>query len=187
MLDLDDQRALFRLARDAIRCHLEHRPAPGLPAGRPALAQERGAFVTLHRGDELRGCIGHTLARMPLAEAVRSLAVSAAASDRRFDPVEPGELDELHVEISVLSPLARVSPEEIDPTRHGLTVRLGSRAGLLLPQVAQERGWDTRTFLEHTCRKAGLPADAWQRADVELSAFTCDVYEDPPPARAVGA
>jgi uncharacterized protein len=186
LLSPDDQRALFRLAREAIRCHLHDQPPPALPQGRPDLAAPRGAFVTLHRGDELRGCIGHSIARLPLAEAVRTLAVSAASHDHRFDPVRRDELPELHLEVSVLSPLARVRFEEVDPGRHGLMIRHGGRAGLLLPQVAQERGWDARTFVEHTCRKAGLAPDAWQRPDAELQAFTCDVYVDPPAPQAVG-
>lgn len=179
MLAAEDQRLLFRLARDAISRHLDGAPPPPLPRDRPALVEVRGVFVTLHRGDDLRGCIGHSSGRLPLCEGVRSLAVSAA-QDQRFDPVTRDEVERLHVEISVLSPVAPVKVCEIDPTRHGLTVRLGPRAGLLLPQVAQERGWDAMTFLEHTCRKAGLPPDAWRHDGAELRAFTCDVYANPP-------
>jgi AmmeMemoRadiSam system protein A len=178
-LDPADQRTLFDLARRSIRAHLEAAPAPALPRGRATLEAVRGVFVTLHRGDELRGCIGHAVARLPLAEAVLTLAVSAAR-DRRFEPVVLEELEALTVELSVLSPLAPVRFEQVDPTRHGLVVRLGGRAGLLLPQVAQERGWDARTFVEHTCRKAGLPPDAWRDPAAELEAFTCALYVDLP-------
>lgn len=186
MLEAEDQGRLFRLARQAIRCHLEGQPPPALPEGRPALAERRGVFVTLHRGDELRGCIGHAVARMPLAEAVRELAVSAAARDRRFAPVHRGELNELTVELSVLSPLAPIRPEEVEVGRHGLLVRHDGCSGLLLPQVASERGWSATELLEHTCAKAGLPRGAW-RDGAELLAFTCDVYVDPPGGRVVGA
>lgn len=186
MLEVDDQRRLFRLAREAIRCHLERIAAPALPVGRPALEEVRGVFVTLHRGDELRGCIGHAMARLPLAAAVRELAVSAAR-DRRFAPVTWAELVELTVELSVLSPLAPLRPEDVRVGVHGLVVRHEGRAGLLLPQVASERGWTAVEFLEHTCHKAGLPTDAWRREGVELLAFTCDLFVDAPPGRPAGA
>lgn len=186
-LGVEDQRLLFALARDAIRRHLERLAPPALPGGRPALDEVRGVFVTLHRGDELRGCIGHAIGRLPLAEAVRELAVSAAARDRRFAPVARAELDELTVELSVLSALAPIRPEEVQVGRHGLVVRDEGRAGLLLPQVASERGWAAAEFLEHTCRKAGLPPDAWRRTGAELLAFTCDLFIEAPPPRVVGA
>jgi AmmeMemoRadiSam system protein A len=175
----DDQAALFTLARGAIRAHLVAEGEPALPADRPDLEAVRGVFVTLRKGEALRGCIGHTEARLPLAEAVRTLACSAAFRDRRFDPVRLDELPALLLEISVLTPLEPADTGRIDIGRHGLFVRDPDHAGILLPQVASERDWDPETFLRQTCRKAGLPQDAWRREDVEVLWFSCDIYHEP--------
>lgn len=178
VLSQDDQRALFALARAAIEAHLGGAPPPPLPTGRPALEEVRGCFVTLRRGGDLRGCIGHPSARRPLAEAVRELAVSAAAEDSRFAPVARDELPALEVELSVLTPLEPLDPRDVVVGRHGLVVRARGRSGLLLPQVASERGWDREAFLAATCRKAGLPPDEWRRPGAQVLAFSADVYED---------
>jgi AmmeMemoRadiSam system protein A len=126
---------------------------------------QAGAFVTLHLGVELRGCIGSLETDRPVTEVVERCAASAAREDPRFLPVTPAELDALDIEVSVLGPLEPLDP--VDPAgveigRHGLVVEQGSRRGLLLPQVATERGWDQETFLAQACAKAGLPADAWR-------------------------
>lgn len=181
MLSEDDQRALFALARAAIEAHLAGSAPPPLPVGRPALEEVRGCFVTLRRGGELRGCIGHPHARRPLAEAVRELAVSAASEDSRFPPVARDELARLEVELSVLTPLERIDPRDVVVGRHGLVVRANGRSGLLLPQVATERGWDSQAFLAATCRKAGLPPDAWRARDAQVLAFSAEVHEEPRP------
>jgi AmmeMemoRadiSam system protein A len=178
VLSAEDQRTLFALARAAIGRHLEGAPPPPLPSGPPALEEVRGCFVTLHRGGALRGCIGHPHARLPLAEAVRELAVSAATEDSRFDPVREDELAALELELSVLTPLAPIDPKDVVIGTHGLVVRARGRSGLLLPQVATERGWDAETFLAATCRKAGLPPDEWRRPDAHVLAFSADVYEE---------
>ncbi|MBX3472657.1 MAG: AmmeMemoRadiSam system protein A [Planctomycetes bacterium] len=183
MLAPADQRLLFDLVREAIRRRGDGRAPPPLPQGRPALQAVLGLFVTLRRGEDLRGCVGHALGRMPLAEAARALAVSAAR-DHRFAPVGPDEVDALTVELSLLSPLARARLDEVEVGRHGVVVRCGDRSGLLLPQVARERGWDARTLVEHACRKAGLLPDAWQADGARLSTFTCEAYADPPRATA---
>lgn len=181
MLSQDDQVALFQLARDAIQAALLRLPPPDVPTGGAELGEVRGVFVTLRRRDDgaLRGCIGHTIGQLPLAEGVRTLAVSAALHDRRFAPVVTSELAGLHVELSVLSPLEAADPAGIEIGRHGLMIRKNARAGLLLPQVASERGWDPETFLRHTCLKAGLPEDAWRESDAELRWFSCEIYEEP--------
>lgn len=175
-LSSTDRAALLALARAAIAAHLAGEAAPRLPDGSAALAEPRGAFVTLHRGDELRGCIGHATARLPLAAAVRQLAVSAATQDPRFPPLEPGELEGLTIELSALTPLEPAVAEQIEVGRHGLAIEHRGRAGLLLPQVAAERGWDGETFLRATCRKAGLPDDAWRDPAARVSWFTCEVF-----------
>jgi AmmeMemoRadiSam system protein A len=117
----------------------------------------------------------------PLSETVARMAVAAARSDRRFDPVREDELCEIVIEISALGELRDIRPEEIEIGRDGLLVREGARQGVLLPQVAAERGWDRLTFLEKTCAKAGLPAGAWRRPGARLLAFTATVFAEDDP------
>jgi AmmeMemoRadiSam system protein A len=117
----------------------------------------------------------------PLYATVRECAVAAALHDPRFHPVAPQEVPELSLEISVLSPLAEITPEEIEVGRHGLLISRGAQRGLLLPQVAVEWHWNREQFLEETCLKAELPADAW-RHGATLQAFTAQAFEEPDPA-----
>ena len=132
--------------------------------------------MTLHRDGDLRGCIGRIDAPDPLAEVVAECAVSAAIRDPRFPAVTHEELPLLDVEISILTPLERVNDaSEIAVGRHGLVIRQGFQNGLLLPQVATEWGWDRDTFLAQTCRKAGLPPDAWRRG-AEIFKFEAEVF-----------
>jgi len=143
------------------------------------LTEALGAFVTLTIDEQLRGCIGYVVPIKPLRETVRDVAAFAAVRDRRFEPVSESELDDLEYEVSVLSPLRRVTdPSEIEVGRHGLLIKKGSYEGLLLPQVASERGWDGITFLEQTCRKAGLPPDAWRDPNADVFAFTALVFDE---------
>ncbi len=176
-LSAEARHKLLTLARDAIAARLAGRPAPPTPQD-PELQQPSGAFVTLEeKGNrDLRGCIGHIAADLPLAEAVARMAVAAALEDGRFPPVAAGELEELRIEISVLGPLARVKPEEVVVGVHGLLVRHEGRSGLLLPQVATDHDWDRETFLDFTCRKARLPAGTWRDPHCEIHAFTATVF-----------
>lgn len=174
-----DRQALLELAHAAIEAHVRGEPPPPLPTGGADLQTVLGVFVTLHRRGKLRGCIGHIEGHLPLAEGVRTLAVTSASRDHRFAPVSADELDELDVEISVLSPLEPADPDRIEIGVHGLMIELGSSRGLLLPQVASERGWDAKTFLEATCQKARLPGAAWRDPAATLSWFSCLVFGDP--------
>ena len=125
----------------------------------------------------LRGCIGSFTGSGPLVDTVREMAVSASTRDPRFPPLSEAELGEVDLEISVLSPLRPVSdPNEIEVGRHGIFITRGFHSGVLLPQVASEYGWDRETFLEHTCAKAGLPADAWRDADTRIEVFEAQVF-----------
>ncbi len=142
------------------------------------LLEPRGAFTTLHLKGRLRGCVGYIFPVLPLYRTVAETAVAAALNDTRFLPVSPEEAPRLSIEISVLSPLFPIGPEEVDIGRHGLLVALGGRRGLLLPQVPIDLGWDRETFLGETCRKAGLPANAWQHG-ATLQAFTAEIFSDP--------
>lgn len=141
------------------------------------LSEALGAFVTLTKDGQLRGCIGYVVPMKPLQETVRDVAALAAVRDRRFPPVSEGELPELEYEVSVLSPMRRVTDvETIVVGKHGLLVKRGEREGLLLPQVAAEREWDRITFLQQTCRKAGLPPDAWRDEGTDVFSFTALVF-----------
>jgi AmmeMemoRadiSam system protein A len=170
--------ALPALARQAIAEKLG-RPGPVVPAFAPT-DEHRGVFVTLRRraDNDLRGCVGIVEPRYPLGEAVRRAAVSSALDDKRFAPVTIGELALLTVHVSVLGPLAPSAPEGVEVGRHGVVVRHDERSALLLPQVATEQGWDRETLLRQLCRKAGLPADAWQKPDCQLFTFEAQTYDE---------
>jgi AmmeMemoRadiSam system protein A len=175
-LTAEERSTLLEAARRAIEDGLGGGClARGGAAG--ALGERRGAFVTLTRGGRLRGCIGFVTAQRPLLETVREAARAAAFHDPRFPPVRASELPEIRLEISVLEPPRPVSDlAEIQVGRHGLIVRRGPRSGLLLPQVAEEYGWDRETFLSHTCAKAGLPEDSWREAGTQLEIFGAEVF-----------
>jgi len=179
-LDQAARKALLKLAREAIQARLTGRPLPKAdPAQLPESARIKGAcFVTLMNHGELRGCIGTMTAAGPLAEAVIDNAVSACA-DFRFagQPVTAAEMEQIDLEISFLGPLRRVSRiEEIVVGRHGLLISRGGHRGVLLPQVAYERGWRRTEFLAQTCRKAGLPSDAWTQPDTNIELFEAEVF-----------
>ena len=179
MFSEDQQRTLVEIARRAVARSVNGSGAGEVPAI-PDLPEATGAFVTLKRGGQLRGCIGTLECRRTLPEEVARVAVSAAREDPRFEPVRPSELADLDVEVSVLGPLEPIDPRDpgaIEIGRHGLVVEQGPRRGLLLPQVATEWGWDRETFLSQTCAKAGLPHDCW-RSGARVYRFAADVFGD---------
>lgn len=175
----DEKRELLRIARATLREHLDTgRIPPGKPH-RESLLTPAAVFVTLHRDHALRGCIGSVEARTPLYRAVQEMAVAAACRDPRFPPLVDEELEQVELEISVLSHARPVrGPDELVIGRDGLVVEAFGRRGLLLPQVAPEAGWDAKTLLERTCVKAGVPADTWQRPDARLTAFNAQVFSE---------
>jgi uncharacterized protein (TIGR00296 family) len=172
-----------RLARGAIDYALVKKPKPDL-ALTPVFGEKRGVFVTLTKAGELRGCIGFPYPVMPLGDAIEDAAVAAATGDPRFPPVRKEELASLRLEVTILTvpvPLEGEPdkrPEKVEVGRHGLIMRGRGTSGLLLPQVATEYGWDSRTFLEHTCTKAGLPGRCWTRADVEVLTFEGQIFTE---------
>jgi len=170
--------ALLKIARASVETSVRTgKPYECSTGGLETLAQERGAFVTLTENGQLRGCIGYVAPIKPLYLTVRDVAQMAALRDTRFRPVTAGELGDLHYEISVLSPLRRVTDvQEIRIGQHGLLIHTNDHEGLLLPQVATEQKWDRPTFLEEVCYKAGLPAHAWQSAGADLFRFTALVF-----------
>ena len=134
-------------------------------------------FTTLYYLGELRGCVGFVLAVTSLYRAIAETAQAAAFEDSRFPPLTRQEFPEIEISLSVLSPLRPIHPEELEVGRHGLLISFGGRRGLLLPQVPVEHGWDRFTFLQQTCHKAGLPANAWQ-CGASIEAFTAEVFGD---------
>ncbi len=175
-IDLQERGFLLSLARESIRCRLAGEPAPSPESVGGVLIEIRGAFVTLKIDGRLRGCIGHVVGVEPLWQAVQSNAVAAAFDDPRFEPLRDDELDNVHIEISALSPLHRVDTEDVMVGRDGILIERGPHRGLLLPQVAVEYGWDRETFLDHTCRKAGLEPGCWRHADTIIWAFSAEVF-----------
>lgn len=135
-------------------------------------------FVTIHVYGKLRGCIGVIEGREPLRAMIVHCATSAAFHDSRFPALRVDELSGLQIEISVLSELMPIVPDKIEIGTHGLMVDSAHRHGLLLPQVAVEHHLTREEFLEETCRKAGLPRDAWRKPETQLSAFTCEVFHE---------
>jgi AmmeMemoRadiSam system protein A len=176
----EQRRTLLGIAHSAILAEVGLGSASGaqdLTAAAAELSEPRGVFTTLYLDGNLRGCVGYAMPVAPLYRAVAETARAAAFEDSRFSPVAKEEARQLGISLSVLSRLAPVRPEDVEVGRHGLVISAGGRRGLLLPQVPGEYGWDRETFLEQTCRKAGLPSDAW-RKDATIEAFTAEVFSD---------
>lgn len=177
------RKLLLEIARRSVEKAVRERSSYDPPApGDETLLLERGAFVTLTKRGELRGCIGYVTPDYPLYIAIRDTARLAALRDPRFPPVRPEELPELQYEISVLSPFVHVlDTRAIRVGEDGLLIRRGREEGLLLPQVPVEQKWDRRTFLDEVALKAGLPRDAWQDEKSDLFSFTAVVFSDHDP------
>jgi AmmeMemoRadiSam system protein A len=171
-----ERAALLALARRAIAAHLSG-AASAVPDG-PLAGRTGAAFVTVHHHGRLRGCIGHVGDDLPLTAVIVRCAIAAATSDPRFAAIATSELDDVDIELSLLGPMEPLSgPDAIHIGRHGVVVERGWRRGLLLPQVATEWRLDGEAFLEHACRKAGLPADAW-RDGARLWRFEAEVFSE---------
>ncbi|MFH1681715.1 MAG: AmmeMemoRadiSam system protein B, partial [Candidatus Eisenbacteria bacterium] len=177
-LRAEEKRFLLRRARRAIEQHLLTRTAPLPRADDPALRAPRGAFVTLKKEGELRGCVGHMAEDRPLDWVVTSMALQAAFNDRRFAPLTRGEWDGVQIEISVLTPRRAIaSAEEIVIGRDGVVVEKNGRSAVFLPQVAPEQGWGRDEMLDHLCAKAGLAGGCW-REEARLFVFQADVFHE---------
>ncbi len=178
-LNADEKIFLLQLARNTIRLFLDSKEPLHPEMFSETLAIPSGAFVTLHKQGELRGCIGYVKPFKPLQDAIVDLAVSAAFNDPRFPALNEEEFPFIDLEISVLTPLEPVNDvSEIQIGRDGLLIKQGFYEGLLLPQVATEYGWDLPTFLEQTCRKAGLPGDAWKDSETEIQRFSAIIFDE---------
>jgi len=172
-----EKKTLRQIAQSAIEGRLKGARPAKVEALTEILKEMRGAFVSLHKRGQLRGCIGHIQGTKPLYQTVEEMAAAAAFEDPRFNPVAVEELKELELEISVLTPLRRIQDiAEIEVGKHGIYIKKGFHSGLLLPQVATQYNWERMTFLEETCRKAGLPRNAWKEKDAEIYLFSADIF-----------
>jgi AmmeMemoRadiSam system protein B/AmmeMemoRadiSam system protein A len=174
----EDKVQLLKIARESIEAAVLGKPVPVFRADSPLLNEKMGAFVTITEGGELRGCIGHIVGTQALYRTVSDMAVAAAMEDPRFPALAPAELGRIAVEISVLTPLKRISsPDEIVVGRDGIYLEKGYYRGLLLPQVATEYDWDRYQFLDHTCLKAGLEPGSW-REGANIQTFSAQVFNE---------
>ena len=179
-MDEKQKQTLLKVARDTVEAVILKKPAPRPQSDDPELNATCGCFVTLKNHDRLRGCIGQFTSDNPLIELVVEMAKAAATSDPRFfaDPIRPNELEQLDVEISVLSPLQRTEdPLSLRLGVDGVYIKRGRFSGCFLPQVATETGWTKEEFLSYCCaHKAGLAADAWKDPETEVNVFTADAF-----------
>jgi AmmeMemoRadiSam system protein B/AmmeMemoRadiSam system protein A len=173
----EEKKTLHEIAHSVIWNKASGKEVPEFKITSERLQELRGAFVTINKKGSLRGCIGHIKGVKPLYKSVEEMAAAAAFGDPRFPPVTKKELKDLEIEISVLTPFEQITDvSEIEVGKHGIYMERGFHSGLLLPQVATEYNWDRETFLEHTCRKAGLPPDAWKDKDTRIYIFSADIF-----------
>jgi AmmeMemoRadiSam system protein A len=177
-LSESERQQLLQLARNAIVEAVAHHKLLDSIPHEGIFGDNRGVFVTIHVNGNLHGCIGTTEATEPLGDAIVRCGASAALQDPRFPQMQPEELSGLEVEVSVLSPLVPIRPENIEIGKHGLMVVDAGHRGLLLPQVAVEHGLSKEEFLAETCKKAHLSRDAWRLPGTTILGFTCDVFAE---------
>jgi len=176
MLTEAEKKELLGIARQSLKSAVKRTAKPEFTPLTDTLAEQRGVFVTLKKHGNLRGCIGYIEPIKPLYLAVAEMAVSAGMRDPRFSPVQEGELPDIAIEISVLSLLKQVEGAgDIEVGRDGIYIVKDFYSGVLLPQVATEYNWDSETFLEETCLKAGLPTDAWQKG-AKVYTFSAEIF-----------
>ncbi len=178
-LSENEKKFLLRLARQVIADYLEGLDSPGKTYYTDLLKKKTGAFVTLNNSGDLRGCIGYIDPILPLQDTIAELALSAAFNDPRFPPLGPDELGDMEIEISVLTPKQKINDiSQIEIGRDGLIIKQGYHEGLLLPQVATDYNWDVLTFLEQTCRKAGLSTSAWKEKSTQILRFSALIFSE---------
>jgi AmmeMemoRadiSam system protein A len=176
-LNADQKRTLLDIAKETIISAANRKSIPDFKITDAVLNQKCGAFVTIHKNGNLRGCIGHIIGTTALYKTITKMAVEAALHDPRFGPVTPGELGDIDIEISVLSPFEKITDiNVIEVGVHGLFIKNGYYQGLLLPQVASEYNWGRKEFLEHTCLKAGLPRNCYLSENCEIFVFSATVF-----------
>jgi len=180
MLNEKQKKILLDIARKTIEEYVQTRKVPEFKVEDPLLKEKRGVFVTLHRRGMLRGCIGYIMPIEELFKAVSKMAIESSTADPRFPPVKPQELNDIEIEISVLTVPERIkSTDEIELGKHGVIVKRGYHQGVFLPQVATETGWSKEEFLNRLCYdKANLPEDAWKDKDTEIYTFSAQVFKE---------
>ncbi len=178
-LNKQEKMTLLKVARDTIVSLFTETSMPAYEVTN-TLSKNCGAFVTLHTKEgSLRGCIGHISSDKPLIETIKEMAIASSTQDPRFSPLRKAELDNIEIEISVLSPFKKIDNiNEIEVGKHGILMQKGYKTGLLLPQVATEYGWDRETFLTHTCYKAGLDGNCWKNKDTIIEIFHGIVFNE---------
>jgi len=182
-LDKDEKLTLLKVARDTLECYVKEGKMPDVNSEEYAfsnkLKEKRGVFVTLNKNGHLRGCIGHILPREKLFEAVMDNTINSSMNDGRFRPVSKEELTEIEIDISVLSPIKKISgADKFIPGKHGIIINLKGMRAVFLPQVATEQGWGREETLAHLCNKAGLPSYAWKDEEMEFFIFTAEVFHE---------
>ena len=177
-ISLEEQKILLTTAREAITAELEGRKPSFKPVDEQSVLKTPcGAFVTLHKGQDLRGCIGRMSANLPLIETIRLMAKEAAFGDPRFPPLKKHELDSCSIEISALSPMVPCpDPQTVKIGVHGLYLIFAGRSGVLLPQVPVEQGWNLNEYLEYICIKTGVPPGSYNSPNAQLYTFTAVVF-----------
>jgi hypothetical protein len=178
-LDNAEKKELLGIARQTIQSYLEKNKMPEFKVESLALKEKRGAFVTLKKNGELRGCIGRIVADIPLYMVISNVSIDSAVNDPRFEPLNYNELNDVEIEISVLTPFEKIKNlDEIDIGKHGLLIKQGFYSGIFLPQVPVEQGWDKKTYLEQLCYKASLPKDAYKDKDTVIYKFGAIVFNE---------
>ncbi len=181
-MDEKDKRLLLQIARKSIESAITGIPGEQSQSETISsrLKEINGVFVTLKTRGKLRGCIGKMVSDTPLHKLVSDLAVSSATDDPRFNQIQPSELKDLEIDISVLSPLKKIdNPLDFELGRHGIYIKEGSRSGCFLPQVATDTGWSKEEFLSQCCSmKAGLSSDAWKKKDIEVYIFASEIISE---------
>ncbi|QSH42515.1 AmmeMemoRadiSam system protein A [Lentisphaerota bacterium ZTH] len=180
LFDPVEQSEILRYVREMIHTRFDDSISPEISAMDGKLEEEMSCFVTLHSANGmLRGCIGNIAAFEPLAENLARNAINAAFNDPRFPPVAVDEIDELEIEVSVLTPMQKIdSANEFEVGKHGIVLRCNTRSAVFLPQVAPEQGWDAATTLTHLSMKAGLHPDSWKSPDAEFEVFEAFVFSE---------
>lgn len=179
MLKSKEKKILLDIAHKAIAAVVRDEDTTPEPREEKALNTRSGCFVTIKQDDELRGCIGNFQSDLPLFKEVAEMAAASACKDPRFYPLQEDEINNISIDISVLSPLEKVDAiESIEIGTHGIYLEKGYYRGVLLPQVATEHNWDRETFLKQTCIKAGLPTDSWEADETDIYIFSAEVFSD---------
>ncbi len=181
-MDEKDKKALLQIARESVESAVKgiSKDQTQTELFSPELKRKNGAFVTLRTCGKLRGCIGRMVSDIPLYKLVSEMAVSAVKEDPRFKQIQSSELDDLEIDISVLTPLQKAeNPLDFELGIHGIYIKKDSATGCFLPQVAADTGWSKEEFLSQCCSvKAGLSPDAWKKEDVDVYIFTSEIISE---------